>query len=339
MHPPRRSPGSRRAAVASPLFAVLLGTLLVASGCETKPAAELLGGGGPGDLGAGADAGHVSDAGVDAGAQVDPELRFGAPETLEIATWNLHNFPTDDHSVGAVADLVLAMDLDVVALQEVADVLGFQRLLEELPGYGAALSDHRYSSTNYQKTAFLFRQDELTLRQSISIFQDDIWAFPRPPLQAEFDVLRPDGTTWHLVIIDVHLKAMLGEDNEARRRSACSQLEAWVRAQAEREGVGGVMVLGDFNDELSDSPDDNVFAAFLDAPDLYRFTTWPLSEDEEFSYIAYASMIDHILVSLTLDATVSEQRTVAIPLERLVSEYSYRNRVSDHRPVLTIFER
>ncbi len=342
MHP-RPAQWRRRLSLAA-LYASLFVLCVATAACATKEPDELFGRRGARDLGPTTDADSAAgDSGTAEAADAatpDPALRIGAADTLEVVTWNLHNFPPDDDAVIAVAELVVAMDVDLIALQEVADVVGFQRLMERLPDYDSALSDHRYSSHNYQKTAFVFRKDELTLRTARSIFQDDYWAFPRPPLQAEFDVLRPDGTTWHLVIIDVHLKAQLGEGNEERRRSACNQLEPWVRDQAQREGVGGVIVLGDFNDKLTDGPADNVFDAFLDEPDLYRFTTLPAAEDDAYSYIAFASFIDHILVTTSLDNTVSETLTLAVPLEQwLADEYDYRQRVSDHRPVVSVFAR
>jgi hypothetical protein len=178
-----------------------------------------------GDLGADEGGDQGGDVGAD--RPVMP-WTVGSEETLELASWNIQNFPGDQATAGRVAQLIEEMDLDLVAVQEITDVDAFEQVVDQLPRHWHVLSDDEYSSGEYQKTGFVYRSDFIQLRSTLSIFQSDGYAFPRPPLQAEFIIHRPDGSSWTLYAIVLHLKASLGEDNEARRRDACDKITGQV---------------------------------------------------------------------------------------------------------------
>ena len=64
-------------------------------------------------------------------------------------------------------------------------------------------------------------------------------------------------------------------DEETRRMDATDLLKAYIDTHfAERS----VIVLGDFNDSLTDTISHNVFASLLDDPDHYRFTDMGIAE-------------------------------------------------------------
>ena len=62
-------------------------------------------------------------------------FRVGGDATLEIVTWNLHNFAEDAGAaeVALVAQAIEALGADVVALQEIAQAARFDALLDSLP--------------------------------------------------------------------------------------------------------------------------------------------------------------------------------------------------------------
>ena len=59
----------------------------------------------------------------------------GTDTTLELVTWNLRNFASDAGSdeVALVAEAIAGLGADVVALQEIAQGVRFDQLLERLP--------------------------------------------------------------------------------------------------------------------------------------------------------------------------------------------------------------
>ncbi len=315
--------------------------LLAVGGCDNRF--------GPGDAGwwdaggDGGDAGDAGDAGGDPGSadaggdqEPPPPWRVGSEQTLELATWNIRNFPADGRTAERVADLIAGMQIDLVAVQEIADVYAFGQVLQRLPDYTAVLSDDEYGDGEYQKTGLVYRSDLVQVRQTRSLFADDGYAFPRPPLEAEVYLHRPDGSVQKLRLIVVHLKASLGEDNEARRREACQKLAAYVDDLVESNGDTKVAVVGDFNDSLDDPPQDNVFADFQQRPADYRFLTDPLADANDYSYIPARVLIDHLLVSGGLFDTFAGAQVEAVALDRLVLDYDYLSRVSDHRPVVVV---
>ena len=129
-----------------------------------------------------------SDGGFDAGDREYSPLRIGSDETLEIATWNIQNFPANSATAARVATLIADMDIDLVAVQEIADQAAFEQILAQLDSHAGVLSDHEYSSGEYQKTGFIYRKNMIRVRGTESIFEGDTWAFPRPPLKAQFEV-------------------------------------------------------------------------------------------------------------------------------------------------------
>ena len=67
---------------------------------------------------------------------LDPSLndiQFGTDETFEIITWNIENFPKQNTTTVQMAkDIILAIDADVYALQEIESSSYFDLLIDEL---------------------------------------------------------------------------------------------------------------------------------------------------------------------------------------------------------------
>jgi endonuclease/exonuclease/phosphatase family metal-dependent hydrolase len=266
----------------------------------------------------------------------DP-LRVGGDATFEIATWNLHNFPENARTPSRVAELVRRMDIDLVAVQEVNDAWTFDEILQGLPGYERILVIEACTTSTFQMTAFIYRTSVVEPGSIVCDFMEEGVAFPRPPLEADFTVRLPGSDPMVLIVIDVHLKAGVAEEDESRRRDAVAFLEgriAWIAASSSADGV---ILLGDMNDELGDAPTDNVFGPFLENPAAYAFLTAPLDASGAYSYIPYRRLIDQIMVTNGLLEAYGDGTTMAMPLDTTDIGYDYESQISDHRPVVAVF--
>jgi endonuclease/exonuclease/phosphatase family metal-dependent hydrolase len=269
----------------------------------------------------------------DLGPKNDP-MRLGRVNTLELATWNLHNFPATGMTVSRLASLITEMDVDFVAFQEVADVAGFASLLAVLPAYDGVTSPDHYSDGTYQKTGYLWRKGTFALVDSISLFGNDSYTFPRPPFQARFDARMCDGSTRRIVAIDLHLKAGITTEDETRRRQAVDLLKSYIDGLV-AQGNADVVSLGDYNDSVVAASD--IFDAFLNDAADYTVETQSLDDGAEYTYITYTAFLDHLIMTSPLAAAVAS--TTVVHLDELVTSYSYRDEISDHRPVVSVLLR
>lgn len=270
-------------------------------------------------------------------------LTFGTDSTFEIVTWNLHNFPSTTLSVEYAAQALRAIDADVVALQEIVENPEFNVLLDSLPGW----TGYRATGASFdQNLALLWNNDEVAIiGEPYEIYTSDWNAFPRSPLVLELAV-REDT----LIVINNHLKASEGgddniidffdtDDNEYRRYIASVLLEEWIRSEHPDDAV---ILLGDLNDLLTDTPPNNVFQAMMDRPEQYRFADLSLATGPSSGWSwKYRSHLDHILVTdelfPALEAVGAEVLTLRMDLylENYWSEYE--TNLSDHLPVALKF--
>jgi hypothetical protein len=271
------------------------------------------------------------DAGLpDTGTPDAPPPVSGGEVTL--ATWNLELFPKSSESVAEVAAILDDLAFDLVGVEEIADPAAFDQLLTHLPGYAGVVA--QVDPSAYQRNAIVYRTSRVTLTDAETLFADDWYAFPRPPIKAHVTV---KGTTpeFDFDFVVVHLKAYFDAESEERRRQACAKLDAWIRDRIVTGADRDVVIVGDWNDRLGDEPVDNIFQVFLDAPSDYRFLTYPLLATGETSYIPYESLIDHVMVTSDALTEYGTGTTYVIPLETTVPDYQAN--VSDHRPVVSRF--
>ena len=83
--------------------------------------------------------------------------RVGGPNTIDVATWNLENFPMTSQTPEQVANIIASLDLDLLGVQEISDVDAFEELLARLPYHDGFLSSHTYVDGAYQKVGFIWR--------------------------------------------------------------------------------------------------------------------------------------------------------------------------------------
>lgn len=286
---------------------------------------------GSGDDGDGGDTSDGADGPgeVDGGPQDDVVDPIGTPGAIDIAAWNIENFPADANTPALVADLVTSLGIDLVAVEEIADLEAWDELVERLPDHEGILSFHEYSPGNFQKVGYLYRADLLQVDQDTLLFEDDSFQFPRPPFQVRVTV--PDAASGpvEFVAIVLHLKAGTGADDRERRRQAMITLEQHLRALG--DGGDQVIMLGDYNEVLTSDTGREVFGPFLDNPDLYRVRTDALAQAGGVSFVPSGRMLDHIITTAGLDDEIGDSEAVIPPLHVEVNDYV--DRVSDHLPV------
>ncbi|MCA9625093.1 MAG: endonuclease/exonuclease/phosphatase family protein [Myxococcales bacterium] len=270
-------------------------------------------GGGPGEGGGAAVGGH----GGATTAQGD----------ASIITWNLESFPLAPQTPEVVVSLFAELQPDVVAVQEVDDVDAFHAMVDDLDGYSAILNDDPGA---FIRVGLIYREDRVVVDGAETLFPTDWWAFPRPPLKAHVRFVDTSVDFWAVVL---HLKAKVDQESWQRRLDAAERLDTWLRDELVASEDDDFMLLGDFNDEVTDPPEWNVFNVFLDDPETYQFLTLPVEASGDYSYIPFARMIDHMLITSDLLEEVTPDSTEVLHLDDVVPGYTAT--VSDHRPVRT----
>lgn len=248
---------------------------------------------------------------------------------LDAMTWNLRHFPLTSATEDAVVDILDELGPDVIGVQEVESPTPFFAVVEALDGYEGILG--READT---RVGMMYRASTFEVLGVDHLFQNDSRAFPRPVLAVTMRVREALEPT-EIVFVVVHLKAMSGATNEARRREAIEKLRAWIDARR-ASGDEHIVVVGDWNDEIDDAAQWNVFTALLDPAARVEPLTVPLAEAGEFSYVPFQTLLDHVVVTdETLDVLV-DPVTEVLHLDQTWSG-EYLDDVSDHRPVRTRF--
>jgi endonuclease/exonuclease/phosphatase family metal-dependent hydrolase len=248
------------------------------------------------------------DAGPDTGypaPATDLVAPRGAADTFEIASWNVKNFPCGNESFSStcraeaadtpslLADLIASMDLDIVALQEIADEEAFQEVVDRLPEHEGVLSSHTYGDGSYQKIGYVYRSTEVEAGTASLLFQSSD-NFPRPALQTQF-TWSGLGTPIRLTAISVHLKAGEGGDDRDRRTGAIAQLEQYMQNLVDGSGDDNLIALGDFNETVDDAAGQQVFLPFRD-PSRYVIRTEANAESGEATFIPSDVILDAVTV-------------------------------------------
>lgn len=269
--------------------------------------------------------------------------RIGTDSTLEVATWNIENFPkAGATTIERVRQVVEALAVDIIAVQEISTDAGggpaFDAVVAALDGWGGA----RATSDSYQNLGFIYRETgglQVTATYEIFAAGDYSREFPRAPFVLE--------ATWNgasVLVVCNHLKAggngVLAPDDawdeETRRRDACLLLEEFVEIQFPAHRV---FIVGDLNDELTDLPPNNVFQNFLDDPAGWRFADLAIAQgpSDGWSYPGWPSHLDHVLITSELFAALESPGavTVVAPLAAALGSFSkFDTEVSDHLPVV-----
>lgn len=263
--------------------------------------------------------------------------REGQADRLEIATWNIENFPkAGNQTINDVAQIIKDLDIDLIGVEEIASVRSFNELLNKLDGWQGVLSNDTYGNGNYQKTGILYKTDFISVSAVKNIFENDGYAFPRPPLEAYVQIKDLEGVKFDFNMIVLHLKASGGSENEARRKEAIKYLTQYIKSEIAQGVDPDFVVLGDWNDVLTDPESTNVFLPMLNDPQTFLFLTAKLTN--QFSYISntFKSLIDHIMITTDAQSEYGQGECKVLYLDQ--QYLSYPNNVSDHRPVMARFK-
>jgi endonuclease/exonuclease/phosphatase family metal-dependent hydrolase len=245
-------------------------------------------------------------------------LSILSENTLDIVTWNIEQFPKENTTVAMLTEMINTMDPDIIAVQEINSLNAFNQLVASLDGWAGKL--HLNGSLGQ---GFLYKTSEVTLSDLTLLFTGDTYAFTRPLVVAT--ALHESGK--QVTLINVHLKCC--DDGEARRKDASVKLKAYLDANLASQSV---IVLGDFNDEITEPSSTNVFQNFIHDAVHYKFADMTIANgaSSQWSYPSWPSHIDHLLITDELFNSVVSARTLTLG----VCETNYTNIVSDHSPVM-----
>jgi len=265
------------------------------------------------------------------------ELYFGTDETFEVMTWNIEWFPKNNQiTVDYVTQIIQALDIDLLAIQEVDDIDMFDQMLNGLPEYTGYLE-----SAWFAGLAYIYKTDVIEINDIYEIYTTSpYWsAFPRSPMVMDLNFMGEN-----LFIINNHFKCCgdgimnlddLG-DEETRRYTASNLLKEYIDTNLSNKNV---IVLGDLNDILTDVLANNVFQMIINDTENYLFADMEIAEGSsaDWSYPWWPSHIDHILITNELfdelDNGGSAVQTMKIDDYMDGGFDDYYENISDHRPV------
>lgn len=259
------------------------------------------------------------------------DLEFGAGHTFDIMTWNVEDYAKKGATtIEYVTQIVEALEMDVIALQEIRFYDHFTTLTTNLEGWEGYRTGSPASTS--QRLAYLVNSETVeVLEDPYEIYQDQSYYFPRRPYVLEISY---DDTEF--IIINNHLKAFGDPESVERRRQACILLESYISTH---HLDNNVILLGDLNDSLTNPPHTNVFQVFLDQPEHYYFVDMDIAESPPYywSYPTWPSHLDHIMITSSLFNAFGHHKSIVetILLEKyLIGGWqTYEEYVSDHRPV------
>ncbi len=271
-------------------------------------------------------------------AQNFENLSFGTDKSLEVVTWNIQFFPHNGNlTVEYLTQMIQALDADIIAFQEVAEVDVFQEMINNIDGYNAFTG----TTDDLIKLAYVYKTDVIQLNSGYEIYTEAEFFLPflRRPLVMECMYKGKD-----FVIINNHFKAhgdgILDMDNSDDEENS-----RWVATNLVKEYIDNnfpnenVIVVGDLNDVITDEQPHNVFQSILDDPGNYAFADYDIAtgSNADWSYPDYPSHIDHIIISNEIfDDFHKQSSTVStLKIEENFSGgwYDYKQNISDHRPV------
>jgi endonuclease/exonuclease/phosphatase family metal-dependent hydrolase len=250
--------------------------------------------------------------------------------TLDIVTWNIENFPLNGTTtISLLAEMIKTMDADIIAVQEIVSSTNFSLLVNNLQDYEGVIT-----SSGQQKLGYIYKPAEILSFEPITqLFTDDACAFPRPALKTK--VTHKSGK--EVTFINVHLKCCDDSPTSScpggieRRRQASIKLKGYIDQNLSDKNV---VVLGDWNDDITQPEGNEVFTNFIADASNYKFADMAIAtgSPSNFSYQgnAYTSHLDHILVTNELFPHLGETRTIIFSK----CESQYKTNVSDHFPVI-----
>ncbi|PTO84711.1 endonuclease/exonuclease/phosphatase family protein [Vibrio splendidus] len=268
-------------------------------------------------------------------------------EPLTISSWNIEWLSTneavnkfssqrDQADFDKLEEYFQSLNADVVAFQEVDDVNAIERIAGDQ--YKILMSDRALPKNSNRQFKEVNQYTGFAVRKGITL--TDYADFPLETSAnsklrfASYMVVETDSNPIHM--LSVHLKAGCSGAYKSNRdcsrlKDQAQQLNKWIQ-QRERKGED-YAILGDFNHNLSYSRDWmwKDMAQNTDAQLATRKTRADCkvrSNRNNHRTHQFRSVIDHIVVSKSLDASPAKQKVFET---QDVLDY----KLSDHCPVST----
>ncbi|MCC5944240.1 MAG: fibronectin type III domain-containing protein [Bernardetiaceae bacterium] len=307
-----------------------------------------------------------------------PELCVEQNNSLDVVTWNIEWFgdpsraPSDPATQrDSVRSILLSLNADVYAFQEITSRDLVDDLVSSMPGYDYVFSDavsyppvatEPTPASASQQLCFVYRTSVITPLDSRAMLEtihpfynggdaSAIMDFPdadknrfyaggRLPftMLAQVNI---NGVLDTLRFINIHARANSGADPLGRynmRKYDVGVLEDTLRTHY---GNDKIVFLGDYNDDIDETVANvapitlTTYDAFMSRPDHYRGVTLPLSLAGFRSYPTRSNVIDHIIISNELfDNAIFESEWVHYE----VYHGEYLTTTSDHLPVSSRLE-
>lgn len=270
-------------------------------------------------------------------AQSFTQLTFGTDSSLEVMTWNSEHFPKNGQTtISLVSQIIEALNVDLIALQEVSDTNLLRQMVNSLPGYQC------YSkSVKFAGLAYIYKNTVIQADSIFEIYTSATYSkpFPRLPMVMNFHFLNKE-----FFIINNHLKCCgdgildlnNSSDEENRRYLAANLLKQYIDSTLPDKQV---LVVGDMNDLIAEPAQNNVFHNFINDTAGYLFTDMEIAQGSSsgWSYPTWPSHLDHILITNELFAAFknvnADVKAIKIDACLFGGWNEYENNISDHRPV------
>lgn len=312
-----------------------------------------------------------------AGPYVPPTPPISVPnnKTLDVVTWNIEWFgdesnspPSGDPNSDAIQKdaakaVIIALDADIYAVQEISDDVLFAQMVSELPGYDFVLST-AVSRPNdpgvKQKVGFIYNTATVNMLSTKILLEsihplynggddsalvgypsttDRFYASGRMPFLMTADVTI-DGETEQYNVVALHARANSSNDPQNRydmRKYDVEVLKDSLDVQYPNENL---ILMGDYNDDVDETVADipSTITSYEDySADVvnYSIVTRALSDAGLRSFVFRENMIDHIAITDELDDNYINQS------ERVHYEFydnTYTETASDHFPVSARFQ-
>ena len=260
---------------------------------------------------------------------------FGSESSLDVITWNIENFPKHSETIDYVVEFIGNLNADIIALQEIEDQASFEQLENNLLGSWVG---YRAENSNWGELSYLINRDNIEITHyPYTILNEYEYYFAyRPPYVVEVNFNEEI-----FIIINVHYKCC-GDgdleqdywDEEYRRQQASYYLKNYIDTYFSDQNV---IVLGDFNDDISEDAN-NVFSVFLNDVENYYFADTHIAEgpSSNWSFPNWPSHLDHILITNEIFGFEPESittTTLRFDDNILGGWAKYDDYISDHRPV------
>ena len=252
---------------------------------------------------------------------------------LEVMTWNLKEFPlADDETIESVQEILSDLQVDLIAFQEINSYSAYLTLQDLLPAYEFIITN--YWGDFSLNLAFAYRADFLDLNYSTTLFTSEGYNFAyRYPFLASFS-WQCGNSSLNFSAINIHLKAYGDDESFQRRYESFQIMSAYLNSHV-NAGNDKIIILGDFNDEIDDSQNNNSLWPLVTNTNS-EFVTDQLVGNNYFNtyILGSGSFIDHILITSGFDEFLVSEFTSTIRLDDYIGFNNYTNNISDHRPVL-----